>query len=700
MLFLRIGFSGKNQFDGFELMRLIEQKKYSVFLILFITFAVYANTLQNEFTNWDDGPLIVNKKEIRSLDFENIKRIFDYKASGTYQPVRVFSYAIDYHFWGLNPVGYHIHNILLHAMAAVLLYLGLLKVIPQIRGMELLDNKSIQYTALFTALFFAVHPVNVEAVTWLSGRKYVLLSFFSFLSFYLFVKNSTAERYSIWLSGGSLLTAILAVFSSPFGVVLPVIFFLYDYCRDESNNPFLVMKKRIIHYIPYLFFVLLAVPKLWTVLVMGSSREHYQGNAVYTLWCMLKVIFDYFRNFIFPVWLNTRYTDYVALTMMDYKIIISLAGLSILIGWIVRQMKKARKNLLFCAGWFFIFWLPVSNIIPISTKMADRYIYMAGVGFFLWFVSIIFNHVNANKRNIVNICMVSLLIVCAGLSIQRNMTWKNSIVLWEDSLKKDPLNVLALTNLGSAYFDRGKYKDALRYYFPAALLKPDHFAVHNNLGAAYMKDGQLEKAAKEYLKDIEINPKGIRSHEILARIYKELGNNDKAMLLYEKVVELSEDDPEKYYNLASFCAAQGKYEKAVVNFRKALELKPDYPEAYYDMGRVFHNTGRLYKAEEYYLQALDLKNDYPESYNSLGNIMLEKGAYDKAEKYYRKALEIRPEYPEVYYNMGNGYVLKNDLETALEYFRKAMHYDSGYSAAQQMINKIEQVLNDRSSKKE
>jgi protein O-mannosyl-transferase len=686
-----------------------EMKKYysknrteliAVFIILISVFVVYANTLQNEFTNWDDGPLIVENLKIRSLDFENIKRIFDYKAGGTYQPVRVLSYAIDYHFWELNPVGYHIHNILLHALAAVFLYLCLLNIIPQIKGMELLDNKSIQNTALFTALFFAVHPVNVEAVTWLSGRKYVLLSFFSFLSFYLFIKNSVAERYSIWLSGGSLLTAILAVFSSPFGIVLPVIFFLYDYCRDKSNNPFLVMKKRLIHYLPYLIFVLVAVPKLWVVLVIGSSREHYQGNALYTLWGMLKTIFDYFRNLIFPVWLNTRYTDYVALTMMDYKIIISLAGLIILGCWIVLQMKKIRKNILFCSGWFIIFWLPASNIIPISTKMADRYIYIASVGVFLWIVSIIFNHVNANKRNIVNICIVFLLIGFAGLSIQRNMTWKNSFTLWEDSLKKNPYNVLALTNLGGAYFYKEMYKDAIRYYHRAAVLAPLHFAVHNNLGAAYMKDRQFEKAVNEYLKDIEINPDRIQSHEFLANIYKKLGKNDKAMFFYEKVAQLSGGDPEKYYNLASFCAAEGKYEKAVVNFRKALEIKPDYPEAYYDMGRVFHNTGRLDKAKEYYLNALDLKNDYPEPYNSLGNVMLAKGAYDKAEGYYRKALEIRPEYPEVYYNMGNGYVLRNDLETALEYFRKAFHFNSGYSAAQQMINKIEQVLNDRNSKKE
>jgi protein O-mannosyl-transferase len=672
----------------------------AVFIILISVFVVYANTLQNEFTNWDDGPLIVENLKIRSLDFENIKRIFDYKAGGTYQPVRVFSYAIDYHFWGLNPIGYHIHNILLHAMAAVFLYLCLLKVIPQIRGMELLDNKSIQYTALFTALFFAVHPVNVEAVTWLSGRKYVLLSFFSFLSFYLFVKNSVTERYSIWMSGGSLITSILAVFSSPFGIVLPVIFFLYDYCRDESNNPILVMKKRVIHYLPYLIFVLLAVPKLWTVLVIGSSREHFQGNAVYTLWTMLIVLFNYIKNFILPFWLNTRYIDYIALDIRHYKILSSILGLVPLCGFVVWEMKKARKSLLFCAGWFIIFWLPVSNIIPISTKMADRYIYIASVGFFLWFVSIIFKHVNANKRNVVNVCIVSLLVVCAGLSIQRNMTWKNSFTLWEDSLKKEPDNVLALTNLGGAYFNKGMYKDAIRYYHRAALLKPLHFAVHHNLGAAYMKNEQFKKAEAEYLKDIQINPGRLLSYRMLAKIYEKFGDTRNALKFLIKSIEISEGDAELHYDLASLYAVEGNYQKAIVNFRKAVEIKPDYPEAYYDMGRIFHNFNKFDIAEQYYLKAIEFKGSYPEPYNSLGNIMLQKKQYDKAEGYYKKAIELKEDYSEAYYNMGNGYVLRNDLNNALIYFVKALRFKPGYSAAQQMVDKIEKVLNERSSGKE
>ena len=122
----------KDWFDGFSHRRFIW---LSVLIILGFTVAVYANSLENEFTNWDDRTLIVRNQSIRSLGIENLRKIFTLQSGKTFQPIRVLSYAVDYHFWKLNPVGYHIHNILLHGMAAVLLFLALIQVLPQIKGM-------------------------------------------------------------------------------------------------------------------------------------------------------------------------------------------------------------------------------------------------------------------------------------------------------------------------------------------------------------------------------------------------------------------------------------------------------------------------------------------------------------------------------------------------------------------------------------
>ena len=159
----------------------------AVCIIIIMIISVYANTLDNEFTNWDDGALILNNLKIRSLSIDGIKNIFDPSDGGTYQPMRVLSYAIDYRIGGFNPFIYHIHNIILHILSSIVLYFFLIQFLPQIqRGVfkngnfDLADTCHLKIITLTAVLFFAVHPVNVEAVTWLSSRKYVLLAFFAF----------------------------------------------------------------------------------------------------------------------------------------------------------------------------------------------------------------------------------------------------------------------------------------------------------------------------------------------------------------------------------------------------------------------------------------------------------------------------------------------------------------------------------------
>ena len=677
----------------------IELKKYysknrtgllSIFIILIAVFAVYANTLQNEFTNWDDGPLIVENLKIRSLDFENVKKIFDYKADGTYQPVRVFSYAIDYHFWGLNPVGYHIHNILLHALAAVLVYLIVLRIVPVlVHSVTASEIGSVQHIAVLTALFFAVHPVHVESVAWLSGRKYVLLSFFAFLSFYCHVLNTQQSKYSWGLGILSLITALLAVFSSPFGVVLPVLFFLYDFCRHPSNNPITMLKQNRVFYLPYGVFLVLAVPKLFSVLIMGSTRDHHMGNPFETLKTMLSVLYDYTRNYLLPFWLNARYPDMVDLPVFYYKIIVSclfLAGAGVML---VRQVQAREKWALFCFGWMLIAWMPVSNLIPLSTKMADRYVYLASFGVFLWATIAVFHNVPDRFRQVAVKGLWIFLVVCAGLTIERNTVWRNSITLWQDSLKKNPMNIVALTDMGAAYFNRNAPEKALKYYLLAARFYPDHFAVHHNLGLAYMGLKKFEKAAAAFLRDIKNNPQRAKSHILLASAYDALEDPVAAENVYMKALDFAIDDPELQYKAGTFYASRGQYEKALVHFDAALALKPAYPQAWYDKGRVYHEQMLPDDAWTYYLKAISYDPAYPEPYNSLGNIMLAEGEYEKAEEYYHKALSIRPEYPEVLYNLGNGHALRNEFQKALEYYEKALALKPDYEAARHMIDQIQ-----------
>jgi len=331
-------------------------------VLLVLAYAVYANSFGNAFTNWDDDALVVNNQGIRSLSLENIKNIFTYRPGSTYQPVRVFSYALDYHFWQLNPLGYHIHSTLLHGLAGVFLFYCLVLAIPRIRGWDQRfsgqsehADQQVRTIAFFTALLFLVHPVNVEAVVWLSGRKYVLMAFFLFLSFLLYIKSCDKGRYYKLFYVGSLVCCVLSALSSPVGVVGPGLFFLYEYCRDEAANPLQVLQKRLAFFLPYLVVGFLVLAIVFSALVSGKSggavMGHIQGDWVKTLMAMLRALFDYVRNLFMPLWLNPRYPDYVYASPWNVKILLPAAAALTLGGYLVWQVRvQGCKHVQFCSA--------------------------------------------------------------------------------------------------------------------------------------------------------------------------------------------------------------------------------------------------------------------------------------------------------------------------------------------------------------
>lgn len=449
-----------------------------------------------------------------------------------------------------------------------------------------------------------------------------------------------------------------------------------------------MLKQNRVFYLPYGVFLVLAVPKLFSVLIMGSSRNHYMGNPFETLKTMLSVLYDYTRNYLLPLWLNARYPDMFDLPVFYYKSIVSclfLAGTGVVL---VRQVRAREKWSFFCFGWMFLAWMPVSNLIPLSTKMADRYVYLASFGVFLWAIIAVFHNVPHRFRQVTIKGLWVFLVVCAGLTVERNTVWRNSITLWQDSLNKNPRNVVTLTNLGGAYFTRNAPEKALTYYLRAAQLYPNHFAAHHNLGLAYMGLKKFEKAAAAFLRDIENNPERVKSYILLASAYDGLKDLITAEKVYMKALDFAAGDPELLYKVGTFYASRGQYEKALAHFDAALALKPAYPQAWYDKGRVYHEQMLLDDARTNYLKAVSCDPVYPEPYNSLGNIMLAEGKYEKAEEYYHKALSIRPEYPEVLYNLGNGHALRNEFQKALEFYEKALALKPGYEAARQMIDQI------------
>jgi Tfp pilus assembly protein PilF len=590
----------------------------AVGIILLLTTIVYANSIHNDFTNWDDLSLVVENPVIRSLSIDNLIEIFTPKAGKTYQPVRVLSYAIDYYYWRLNPLGYHLGNIALHGFSAVILYLLLGSLLNQIRSESSLESNRI--IALLASLLFAVHPVNVEAVTWIASRKYGLLAFFYFSSFYFYIKHSEKERYHRMYYTLSLVSFIMSLLSSPFSVTLPAILFLYDYCRIRDMKLHNILISRLLSYLPYAVLSISQFIILWNSFTTTPGpaptiKSHEMNNIFYTFLTMLRVLYDYIGNLIFPFWLNNLYADHTSTSIFEYKILLSFLVISLLIGILFFQIRASNKVSLFCLGWFVLTWLPVSNIIPISTKMADRYLYLPAVGLFLLFSLAVYNTSHRwfsrkAKQFVAVPVIVFLVLSLSYLSIDRNRVWANSQTLWEDSLRKAPSYWVPHMNLGLTYAQQGRIEEAISHYRTALQFNPNSVHLHNNLGVALLERGQIEDAIGHYVMALRLKSDYAETHNNLGVAMFRQGQFDRAMAHYREALRLDPDFGKAHNNLGNVLVEKGQFDEAIVHYSRALELKSNYPEAHNNLGVALAQLGKMNEAIVQFQEALRLKPDY------------------------------------------------------------------------------------------
>jgi protein O-mannosyl-transferase len=672
----------------------IKEKRFhliSMVVVAVLISCVYWNTLDNEFTNWDDGALILNNTNIRSLSIDNLKNIFSLKAGGTYQPMRVFSYAIDYSISKHNPLAFHVHNILLHILSSILLYMLLLKALPRIeRGVY---GKSVSFMplpdlirvlSLFAALLFALHPVNVESVTWMSSRKYVLLAFFSFASFLFYLQRPVNRKLHLAFYSLSFIFWILAVMSSPFGVALPALFVLFEYCSHPKKNPFYCLKDNLYRFSPY---ILLGVLVLAYLLVKLGAGDRIKSASVNIFITMMQVFFDYMRNFVSPFWLNNRYVDYVYPSLFAYYKV--GAGFCLLFSFVATSayliIRKNDKLFFFVLFWFIISWLPASNIVPISTRMADRYVYLASVGFFVFFswavvyflnfLSTVAKAARGMESTLLFSIMVLIVVFVSSLSIIRNNVWQNSGTLWNNSLSRDAGNLIALNNYGLWLHKQGQVEKAKKYFLLSSYVKPSEDLPLKNLGRLYLMEGELDKAELAYKKLLEFHPDSMLAHRMLWGILEKQGRGMEAEDHIDFVLSDNSLNVIALNQKGLILYESEKYGQAEDLFKKAIENFPSDPELHFNLGMTLQKTGRLDLAFKSFAKAAEIKFDFAMAYDRMGQILYGKSNYKGAMEMYDKAINAHSGLGEIYCDMGNVFFAQNDFEKADKYYKKAIELD-------------------------
>ncbi len=563
----------------------------TIFLLLTLAIAfAYANSLNARFV-YDDYAFVYNNEAIRTFSPLS-KFLFSPKAFSqpvsyhVYRPLASFSFAVNYALNGLDPFGYHLVNLIFHALNALLLFLLLQQIgfqpIPSFAG----------------ALIFAIHPVHTEAVTWISGRGNVLFMFFFLLAYLLYVKADTnAGMRRAFLLGGAVAAYGLSLLSKEMALPLPAILFGHDlyFHREWNFNKWL---QRLWFYVPFGLLAIAFVALRAHVLGRVGQVTYHGGSAYTTFLAMLRAVVIYARLLLAPVGLSLSRHFQPSHSIFDASVFpnLCLIFMAILAG-IITFWRAPRFS--FSLYWFGVALLPVSNIIPVNAIVADRFLYGPSIGFCM-LVALLTVKVGEMRRSqqlLANVALFTMVFCFMTLTIDRNRDWKNPVLLWLKTVKSSPTSFVAFNNLGFEYMKLGQIPEAIDAFNKAIELKSDSPEARLNLARCYSQLGRIDEAIQYYNAALTHLDKPAEVRYELGILLERRGSADAAIAQYEAAVKENPSLLNAHRRLASLYSTRD-VSRAIELYSRVLSLAPEDADAYYRLGVLYYNQGNLSSATE------------------------------------------------------------------------------------------------------
>ena len=521
----------------------LSNTKFLIILSLLISLLIsiiYSNSLTGEFA-FDDEFLIVKNKDIR--DIQNIKAVLFHSLKIPQRPVTSLSFAVDYHFWGLSPQGYHLSNIIFY-ITSILLLTILVHLI--------LENRLL--TTLF-AFFFATHPIHTETVSSLLGRSELLSSIFltlGFIFYFYFRKKGGKVKILFYLlSVGSYLLAML---SKETGVILVGFIILYELCFLKDSG----FSKKIIPSIPF-FACAIVYALFWKYSTHFSvnSFTFLSGSFFSKSLMMVKVASKYILRLFFPVNLCAWYSISPASSFLYPKLVILLAVITISLS-IYLSYRYSRK-LFFFLVWAYLSFIPISNLILIpGSMMAERWVYIASAGFCGLLAVISEKIFNKKLYYIISSALLAAIVLFYSIrTVERNSIFKNNFTIFTDIVRCCPGYAPAHNSLGVVLVRQGKYNQAISEFNLALNIYPNYDRPHHDLGKIYMIQGKTENALREFIKAVKLNSKNTEYRYWLGSAFLKTGNIDKALVEYREFLRLALKEDRRVEKVKNIIASYG-----------------------------------------------------------------------------------------------------------------------------------------------
>jgi protein O-mannosyl-transferase len=580
-------------------------------VIIFVGGFAYSNTFTVPF-QFDDDAYVVNNPTLRTFRyFTSPSEITTLgQQSPTSFPIALrsafmtrivghLSLAVNYHLHGLHVVGYHVVNLMIHILNGILVYLILMATLKTEYFSSLSFTGTLEPRAtipIACSLLFVSHPIQTQAVTYISQRFTVLAAFFYLLSLLLYIRfriSSPGRKRPMYYVIG-LGSAVAGMLTKEFTFTLPIIIALFEMTFFSGNR-----RDRIRIIIPFAA-TLLIIPVLifiqqgtWNALdsTMRSITAADETNIprIHYLLTQSRVIILYIRLLFLPIGQSVDHAVPVYTSPFDLPVLFSFISLLALFSFGVYLYFAAKRKreypelklVSFGIIWFFVTLSVESSVIPLGELVAEYRVYLPSVGMILAVVSLVIyaarraSVIWSQSRGIFY-GVLGIAIISLGIGTYlRNTVWASEVSLWEDAAMKSPAKTRPLQNLGMYYSMQGRLAEAEEVLQKAIRIDPRNYELHNNLGIVYRKQGDLDGAIREYSIALQLQPTDPMAHYNIGNIYLAQGNLEGAIQEYQVSIRLAPDYDEAHNNLGIAYERSGKIDAAIMEFKRAISLNPE-----------------------------------------------------------------------------------------------------------------------------
>jgi tetratricopeptide (TPR) repeat protein len=695
------------------------------FLVVAVLF-LFGGTLQQGFSTYDDDLYVYNEPHVTAgLSWSGVAWAFTNGPLGEWYPLSMLSHMLDCQLYGLNPAGHHFTNVLLYAASAVALFLVLWRM-----------TGALWPSALVAALF-ALHPLHVESVAWISERRDVLSGFFFMLTLGAYGEYVRHPR-----SLGRYLAVVgffaLGLMAKPILVTLPALLLLLDFWplrRLRGMQPHTVEPSAraapfpwrvIVDKLPlFALAIATAAVTLHTHTASSDALTLPERSANAAVSCVA-----YLGQFFVPVGLSPFYCHPEAGRPAGQVAAAALLLLVITAAAVIGR----RSYPYFFVGWFWYVGMlvPVLGLTYVGPQSrADRYTYLPQIGLYIalvWGAARLGTSWPA-RRWVFGVGAAVLLAALMACSLRQTGYWQTDKTLWEHALACDPKNVKAHfmlgivleptdevsaaeqyrqaleigpddqniyiwfrtqahNGLGNIADRKGDDADAIAHYRQALEMDDLFLPAHTNLGRVLAKQGKFDEAMIHFKRCIELAPRDATSICCMAVALEEQGKTDEAIASYRKTLEIDPNFVVAHSNLATLLAARDDIDEAILHFRRAIELDPDTAFRYPQLTQLLRRRGRTSEAAKYEEQGRKIGRRFAESQNLRGSELIQQGRINEAIAQFQMAIAAAPDYVQAHNNLADALALQGNIGQAIAHYRRALEIDPNFTPAKQSLQRL------------